>query len=152
VEEAIQQSETTRARLKIAEALFNDRLSRHLLQADRGKIRDRLNKASRERNRVIHGEWRHADDYSDRLLLLDRRTGSIQLWSDKDFKDVRQRFSRLEFDLMLFADAVVTAMKAGTVDRRETAQRPDNPEQIWVQKGNELRVVPNPTIARSNRF
>ena len=90
----------------------------------------RVKKASRQRNRVVHGLWTVHEDHPDALLRVDGiRDPRLQVekWRSEDFARVELRLVQLLIDLKLFAQSLRPFLRRGEQEQQENRWRLTSP-------------------------
>lgn len=111
---AIQQAETNRVRIKIAQSVLHPVLSGSPLLDEWKRLADRLVKRSRERNKVVHSEWSWSEQAPD-VALRPLESGKLEAWDLGDFRDVASRITELREELWHFMVKVLNGLQDGTL-------------------------------------
>lgn len=110
---ALEQAETIRTRIKLINALLGPLLEGHPLQDKWAKIRDDLEKQSKMRNQIVHGDWSHAAELPGKLV---RKIGrNRESWSVEDFESVGRRNHQLVMNITSLTVEIASAKLRGEI-------------------------------------
>ena len=113
---AIEQAESIRTRIKLIDAMVLPLIRGTEFEHEWILVRNQLQKRARERNEIVHAEWKVAGELPGKLVRL--KPGAFEQWNEADFNSVFRRFHSLTMAIGKLSHGIATANARGELPTR----------------------------------